>query len=431
MRKGRGRGTRVLAAVFAGVLTICAGIEAVCAGAAADSEAEIGIEADAMTDVKDGVDIGADAEADIVADVETDTVTAVSLEDTIAAMQDLTAIDVVSEMKIGWNLGNTLDATKSSASIDDDPSKFETAWGNPVVTEELIDAVLDAGFNVVRIPVTWSGHFGEAPDYTITESWLDRVQEIVDYAYDKGAYVIVNMHHEDWNDPYYDSEETICEMMSALWSQIAERFEEYDEHLIFEAQNEPRKQGTSAEWTGGDQEGWDVVNAANQVFIDTIRAAGGCNPYRMLMIPGYAASSSSSALSHIEVPEDDERIIVSVHAYVPYNFALNTEGTDTWNNDTGDIDSLMSTLKELFIDNGIPVVIGEFGALNKDNESERAEWVGYYVSAAAEIGVPCLWWDNGLVTGSGERFGLISRYTYKCIFNNLLDAMMEAAGVER
>lgn len=410
---------QIFAAVFTGVLAVCAGLGTVDSSAAADSEAEAetGIEADAMIDMN--------------TDAGTDTATVENLEEIIVAMQELTAADVVSEMKIGWCLGNTLDATRNSASIDDDPSKFETAWGNPVVTEELIDAVLDAGFNVVRIPVTWTGHFGEAPDYTITESWLNRVQEIVDYAYDKGAYVIINMHHEDWNDPYYDSEETICEMMSALWSQIAERFEKYDEHLIFEAQNEPRKQGTSVEWTGGDQEGWDVVNAANQAFVDTIRVAGGCNPYRMLMIPGYAASSSSNALSHIEVPEDDDRIIVSVHAYVPYNFALNTSGTDTWNNDTGDIDSLMSTLKKLFIDNGIPVIIGEFGALSKDNEAERAEWVRYYINAANEIGVPCLWWDNGLVTGSGERFGLISRYTYKCIFNDLLDAMMETAGAEQ
>ncbi len=341
-------------------------------------------------------------------------------------MENLTAMDVVNDMKIGWNLGNTLDATKSSADIDDDPSVFETAWGNPVVTQELIDAVLDAGFNIVRIPVTWTGHFGDAPDYLITESWLDRVQEIVDYAYDKGVYVIINMHHEEWNEPYYDNEQTACEIMTALWSQIAERFEDYDEHLIFEAQNEPRKKGTDVEWTGGDQEGWDVVNATNLAFVDTIRAAGGCNPYRMLMIPGYAANSSA-ALSHIEVPEGDDRIIVSVHAHEPYNFALNTEGTGEWNNDTAAIDTLMANLKELFLDKGIPVIIGEFGAMNKDNEEARAAWAGYYLSAASEIGVPCIWWDNGAVVGSGELFGIISRYTYKCVFPNLLEAMMSAA----
>lgn len=368
---------------------------------------------------------------DDTADIQKDTTEeaaaeADDIEEKIQIMQNLTAMDVVSDMKIGWSLGNTLDATKSSASIDDDPSKFETAWGNPVVTQELIDAVLDAGFNVVRIPVTWTGHFGEAPDYTITESWLGRVQEIVDYAYDKGAYVIINMHHEEWNEPYYDNEESACEIMTALWSQIAERFADYDEHLIFEAQNEPRKKGTSVEWTGGDQEGWDVVNATNAAFIETIRSAGGCNPYRMLMIPDYAANSSV-ALSHLEVPEDDERIIVSVHAYEPYNFALNTAGTSVWNNDTAAIDTLMSTLQELFLDKGIPVIIGEFGALSKDNEAERVQWVAYYVSAAKEIGVPCIWWDNGNIIGDGERFGLISRYTYKCVFNDLLDAMMSAA----
>lgn len=340
-------------------------------------------------------------------------------------MEEMNAQDVVSKMRIGWNIGNTLDATKDGVWPNEPAYKCETAWGNPSVTQELIDAVLESGFNVIRVPVSWVNHVGAAPDYQISENWMDRVQEVVDYAYNKGAYVILNLHHEDWNEPYYDNEEAACERMSLMWSQIAERFKDYDEHLIFEAQNEPRKIGTSLEWNGGDQEGWDVVNATNAAFVETVRNSGGSNPYRMLMLPGYGANSTVG-IQHIDIPKGDDRIIISVHAYSPYNFALNVNGTDKWNNDTYDIDKLMSDLKSLYTDKGIPVIIGEFGAMNKDNEEERVEWATYYLTAAKEIGVPCVWWDNGAFTGAGELFGLFNRYTGEVVYPTLLEAMMQA-----
>ncbi|MDE6220079.1 MAG: glycoside hydrolase family 5 protein [Lachnospiraceae bacterium] len=337
-------------------------------------------------------------------------------------MEDLTAMDIVKDMKIGWNIGNTLDSTRTDITRMDASYKFETAWGNPEVTPELIDTVLDSGFNVIRIPVSWTNHIGPEPEYQITESWMERVREVVDYAYDKGAYVILNIHHEDWNYPYYDNLDRASAEMAAVWKQIAEVFKDYDEHLIFEGQNEPRKVGTSLEWNGGDAEGWEVVNKTNQVFIDTVRAAGGSNPYRMLMIPGYAANCSVG-IRHIEVPENDNRVIISVHAYEPYDFALNKDGRSEWNHDTDAIDRLMKDLQALFLDNGTPVIIGEFGAMNKNNESERAEWAAYYVSAAKKVGVPCIWWDNGLFEGDGERFGLFDRHTYECKYPDLLDAL--------
>ena len=357
-----------------------------------------------------------------------DTVTGnVSTENVNKDMEDLNAMDIVKDMKIGWNIGNTLDSTRTDITRIDAPYKFETAWGNPKVTQEMVDAVLDAGFNVIRIPVSWTNHIGPEPEYLITESWMERVQEIVDYAYDKGAYVILNTHHEDWNYPYYDNLDLASAEMAAVWKQIAEVFKDYDEHLIFEGQNEPRKVGTSLEWNGGDAEGWEVVNRTNQVFIDTVRAAGGSNPYRMLMIPGYAANCSVG-IQHIEVPENDNRVIISVHAYEPYDFALNTNGRSEWNHDTDAIDKLMKDLQTLFLDKGTPVIIGEFGAMNKDNEPDRAEWAAYYVSAAKQAGVPCIWWDNGLFEGNGERFGLFDRHTYECRYPDLLAALMR--GVE-
>lgn len=342
-------------------------------------------------------------------------------------MAAITAKDVVSEMKIGWNLGNTLDSTNTSAIKTSDPRVWETCWGNPETTKELIQAVIDRGFNVIRIPVSWGDHILVAEDYKIVDSWMDRVQEVVDYAYEEGVYVILNLHHEEWHMPYYDNQEQASVILEKVWTQIAERFKDYDEHLIFEGMNEPRKKGTAMEWNGGDQEGWDVVNHLNGVFIDTIRNSGGNNPYRILMIPGYAANCWEG-IKHVEVPADDNKIIVSVHAYEPYNFALNITGAKVWNNDTWNIDAIMKNLNELFISKGIPVVIGEFGAMYKEdsrNLEERAAWAEYYVRAAKNIGIPCVWWDNGAFEGNGELFGLIDRETYQWKYEAVVDGLFK------
>ncbi|MDO4302949.1 MAG: glycoside hydrolase family 5 protein [Bacillota bacterium] len=341
-------------------------------------------------------------------------------------IETITASELVSEMKIGWNLGNTMESLNSSAIKKMPAVNWETAWGNPVTSKELIDAVIDKGFNVIRIPVSWNDHILISGNWQIEEGWMNRVQEIVDYAYDQGAYVILNTHHESWYGTYYDKEEHSAEVLAAIWSQIAERFKDYDEHLIFEGLNEPRKIGTDVEWNGGDQEGWDVVNHLNAVFVQTIRESGGNNPYRILMIPGYAANCWE-AIKHIEVP-DDNKIIVSVHAYEPYDFALNVQGRGTWDQDTANIDTIMSSLDTLFISKGIPVIIGEFGAMYKNverNEQERAAWAEYYVSAAAKIGVPCIWWDNGAFEGDGELFGLIDRETCEWKYPLVVEGLMK------
>ena len=346
-------------------------------------------------------------------------------------METLTAMDVVSEMKIGWNLGNTMDSLNSNLVKKMPPENWETAWGNPVTSKELIDAVLAKGFNVIRIPVSWNDHILVAENWKIEESWLDRVQEIVDYAYDNGAYVILNTHHESWYETYYDKEERSAEILTAVWSQIAERFQDYNEHLIFEGLNEPRKIGTDVEWNGGDQEGWDVVNDLNRVFVKTIRESGGNNPYRILMIPAYGANGWEG-IKHLEIP-DDNKIIVSVHAYEPYDFALNVQGRGTWDQDTTNIDTIINSLDTLFISKGIPVVIGEIGAMYKNvegNEEERAAWAEYYVSKAAEKGIPCVWWDNGAFEGNGELFGLIDRKTcewkYPLVVEGLMKGVLQA-----
>ena len=284
---------------------------------------------------------------------------------------DISSAELVADMRIGWNLGNTLDATGGMG------LSSECAWGNPKTTQEMIDIILEQGFNVIRIPVTWEGHFSAAPEYKIHDIWLQRVKEVVDYAYNQGAYVILDMHHEEWHFPSEENEEAASKQLAALWTQIAEYFRDYDEHLIFEGLNEPRKRGTDVEWNGGDREGREVVNHFAQVFVETVRATGGNNEFRHLMVTGYAASSDRNALASIVLPDDD-KLIVSVHAYTPYNFALNTGGTDTWDveTDAKDIDELMKTLDELFISKGIPVIIGEYGAYRPEANAKRNVWRG-------------------------------------------------------
>lgn len=345
-------------------------------------------------------------------------------EEVAITMNDVSPMDLVKDMKIGWNLGNTLDSTSSKIGVN-----VEMAWGNPKTTQEMIDAVIDQGFNVIRIPVSWGGQMGAAPAYNVLPAWMDRVQEVVDYAYNRGVYVIVNIHHEDWHFPSEENKDAAAEQLTALWTAIATRFRDYDEHLIFEGMNEPRKIGTAVEWNGGDQEGRDVVNYLDQVFVDAVRATGGNNTIRNLMVPGYAASSSDTALKGIVLPDDDH-LIVSVHAYTPYDFALNTAGRSTWDNDTKDIDHLMEVLDELFLSKGVPVIIGEFGAMNKDNEAERVEWAKYYVSKAREYGVPCVWWDNNSFDGDGENFGLFNRRELTFPYPDLLKALIDSAWAE-
>ena len=337
---------------------------------------------------------------------------------------ELTAMQLTADIKIGWNLGNTMDSTGGSGLSQ------ETSWGNKTTTPELIQALKDAGFNAVRIPTTWERQMDE--DGNINPDWMARVKEIVDYAYDIGMYVILNMHHEEWYQPYADKEEEISAKMTSSWTQIAEAFKDYDQHLIFEGMNEPRWKNTDFEWNGGNEEGRTVVNHLNQVFVNAVRATGGNNQYRFLMVCPYAANSTEPALAALEIPDDD-RLIVSVHAYIPYGFALQQPGQDKWVASrpgcTSDIDTLAEVLDRLFISKGQAVIIGECGAMNRDNEEYRAQWAEYYFAKFKAIGIPCFWWDNGAFL-SGETFGLFDRQLNQVRYPVLLEGMMKGASGE-
>ena len=330
----------------------------------------------------------------------------------------LTAKELVKQMKVGWNLGNTLDATGGEG------LGTETSWGNPVTTKEMIDEVKAAGFNVLRVPVTWEKHLDD--DFNIDTEWLDRVEEVVNYGIDNDMFVILNTHHEEWYMPRKSNLDKDLQHIEKLWTQIAERFKNYGEKLLFEGVNEPRLRGTSVEWNGSS-ESREIVNRYAETFVKAVRATGGNNADRSLFITPYAASSMSSNLKALKIPENAGNIIVSVHAYLPYDFALNTKGTAVYEND-GSVKKMMDDIKTIFLDNGIPVVITEFGAVNKDNTEDRLQCVEDYLTAAKAIGVPCVWWDNNAKSGSGEKFGLLNRKGGGWYFPEVVDKIMSIVG---
>jgi endoglucanase len=317
---------------------------------------------------------------------------------------DISAEELAANIRIGWNLGNTLDTSdlhwlEKSAPV----YQFETAWGNPVTTIAMINAVKEAGFNAIRIPVSWAKAANR--NYVIRDAWMNRVKQVVNYAVSNDMYIILNTHHDEGIFKFHDSEMAESKRaLQAIWKQIADNFKNYDEKLIFEGMNEPRTKGSPAEWNGGTGEERNNLNILNQLFVDTVRASGGNNHMRVLMVSTYAASSLAAAMNALTIPSDPQnsvnKIIVSIHAYEPYNFALNENSpVNTWSgsrtSDTMPITERIDRAYDLFISKGIPVIMGEFGAVNKNNEEARAQWAEFYTSYAKSRGVKCFWWDNG------------------------------------
>lgn len=392
-------------------LTLCISM---CTGCG-DSDSSSGTNSDSKVSTESGDTSGEESAAD---DSDGGKALYVSPYTEQQEMRDISAWELVKEIKTGWNLGNTLDA------IGNNTVEAETYWQKDITTKSMIDFLADGGFDLIRIPVSWGEHMDE--DYNVDPEWMARVHEIVDYAVDNDMYIILNTHHEEWYFPTAENKEQDIEQLTALWSQIAEEFKNYDEHLIFEGLNEPRLRGTASEWTGGTKASRDIVNEYEQAFYNTVRASGGNNDKRMLMLTGYAASSQRNCLSAIWIPEDDDRIIISVHGYIPYSFALDTKGTDQFDDSNkGQIDSFFGDLAQLFYVNEIPVIVGEYGSVNKFNDEERVEWVTYYLEAAKQLGYPCVWWDNNAVAGNGENFGILGRsQPHEWRFPELVDAIM-------
>ena len=335
-------------------------------------------------------------------------------------MRDICAIDLVKEMRVGWNLGNTLDAPN------------ETSWGNPQTTKAMIDRVKEMGFNAVRVPVTWDRHIGPAPDYTIDEAWLNRVEEVVNYSLDNGMYTILNIHHDEtWLIPTYANEEKSKEKLIRVWEQIAEHFKDYSDYLVFETMNEPRVKGTPAEWTGGTYENRDVINKFNLEAVNTIRGTGGNNSQRFILVPTNAATSLDTALNDLIIPNNDDRIIVSIHAYSPYFFAMDINGTSEWGSehDRFSLTNEIEAIYNRFVQNGRAVVIGEFGSINKGNLSSRVAHAEHYAREASKRGIAVFWWDNGIPTQNvAETYAILNRSALTWYFPEIAQALIRGAG---
>ena len=343
----------------------------------------------------------------------------------------LTATEWVSRVTVGWNLGNTLDATNFRW-LGENPSveQMETAWGNPVTSKENIAALRSAGFNAIRIPVSWAKAADE--NHNIRADWMERVVEVVDYAVANDMYILLNTHHDESIFRFKDEEvEQSLIAFRRIWEQIAERFKYYDHRLVFEALNEPRTLGSPYEWRGGTPEEHANVNAHYQVFVETIRASGGNNADRVLMLSTYASSGAAIAIDALVLPEDavNDRLIVSIHVYAPYEFALSVPSpVNTWdiNNeaDTLPITRPIDHVYNRFISRGIPVVISEMGVICKNNIDARVAWTKFYVGYAKSKGIPTFWWDNGIFRGGGERFGIFDRRTNTFVHPEIVEALM-------
>ena len=327
--------------------------------------------------------------------------------------------EIVKDIKVGWNLGNSLE----SYNTDRTGLATELGWGNPKTTVELIKSVKDAGFNAIRIPVTWGEHMdGDV----IQKDWLGRVKEVVDYAYDNDLFVIINMHHDDyiWFNPTEAEYSGDSAKYKKIWTQVADYFEDYGDRLIFEGMNEARTIGSTNEWMGGTAAERAVVNKYVQDFVDTVRASGGKNTERTLIISAYGACAEEVAMNDVIVP-NDKNLIVSIHYYAPWRFASG-ESTTFGQAEKSELDAKFDSMKKKFIDKGTPLIIAEFGCVGIADDSTRKEYYNYYVSSAKKRGIKCFVWDNNKAKGK-DGYGIIDRKSMKWN-NTLLEGII--SGVE-
>lgn len=329
---------------------------------------------------------------------------------------------LLENIDIGWNLGNTLDSYSGTELGKNEGLSSETAWGNPRATQEMIDLVKDSGFHAVRVPVTWYNHMDS--DYVIDEEWMDRVQEVVDYVMNDDMYCIINVHHDTGANGWLRASDTNLEknkaMFTAIWEQVSARFAGYNDHLLFEGFNEILNDKN--EWVSPDSRAVEVVNELNQLFVDTVRASGGNNGERILIVNTYCAGGNSQVTKDFVLPTDSAKdsLVVEAHIYQPYDFtAEEFPEAIRWNKES--VDSYLKNMYVSFVQKGIPVIIGEFGCVDKDNDGARQAWAKYYVETCRDYGIKCFWWDNG------TAYKLFSRKNLKVSEADLLGTMVAAA----
>lgn len=324
-------------------------------------------------------------------------------------MRDITTMELVREMGVGINLGNTYEACGDWISGDSVES-YETAWGSPVITQEMIQGYADEGFGVLRVPVAWSNMMGE--DHTISPEYLAAVKEVVDWALEADLYVILNIHWDGgWWENFPTDKENCMQKYTRIWEQLCDAFKNYGDHLMFESLNE--EGGWSSLWDrysgsdAGKAESFGLLNEINQTFVDIVRDSGGNNKKRHLLIAGYNTDFELTCDAMYEMPDDPEnRCAVSVHYYTPSTFAILEEDADwgkmqsTWGSekDISELEYYMDMVETRFIDQGIPVIIGEYGCpkKNKDEESVRLYLSSVCSEAYERQMCPVLWDITGV-----------------------------------
>ena len=350
--------------------------------------------------------------------------------------------NIVNNINVGWNLGGSLDAHGDwiQSKTDGKPESFEIAWNNPVTTKAIIDKIKASGFNAIRIPITWGQHIGnEDSGYKIDEAWLNRVKEVVDYAMDNNLYTIINMHNDTGKDGWLvasdDSVNKNSDKFKAVWSQISEEFKDYNNNLLFEVFNEMLDSKNN--WHNPEKEAIDAVNKFNQMFVDTVRETGGNNAERCLVVNTYGASTDGDVLDGFVMPDDTAKnsLIVEVHFYVPYSYANvigSEDTTQTSFKDNGGkvkIDGALMNLYNHFTSKGIPVIIGEMAAANKNNLDDRVEYTKYVVEQSKKYGIKCFWWDNGGKFEADSKYGyytgmgLLNRYNLTFQYPEIVEAL--------
>lgn len=344
------------------------------------------------------------------------------------SLSDMTTMEIVKDMGLGINLGNTFESCGSwinGSSVTD----YETAWGSPVITQEMIRGYADAGFGVLRIPVAWSNLMGD--NYTIDSGYINRVKEVVDWAYDADMYVIMNIHWDGGWWENFPTDKTECMYKyERIWTQLCEAFKDYDEQLMFESLNEEgcwdsvwnRYSGSDS----GKSDAYGLLNEINQKFVDIVRSSGGNNASRHLLIAGYATDVQLTCDELFEMPDDpSNRCAVSIHYYTPSTFCILEEDASwgkaqtEWgdDDDIAELNGNLNKLKETFIDKGIPVIMGEYGvaAGNKTTDQVNNYLITVASAAYARDICPVLW-------DTTNNHSIYNRYT--CQMN---DSELEAA----
>lgn len=331
-------------------------------------------------------------------------VCSVMLCTSIEAASFETAKDAVKNMGVGWNLGNTLDANDATKTWKT-TAEHETCWGQPVTKPELLKMMKEAGFGAIRVPITWYQEMDA--DGKVNDAWMKRVKEVVDYVIDNGMYCIINVHHDtgadsgnykSWLKASTSSYNTNKAKYEGLWKQIAEQFKDYDQKLLFESYNEMLDEKNTWNEPVDKTDGYKAINSYAKSFVTTVRATGGNNKDRNLVVNTYSASSTPDAMQNLDLPEESNHIIFQIHSYPNWQNKSNAKK---------EIDNLISNIKSKLLDRA-PVIVGEYATFTtwpseidyyaKDKEVALYA-MDYLIQKTKENGIGTFYW-MGMSDGS-------------------------------